>query len=74
MLYPPLMYLRSKGTATEEIGGHMMLLLVAIATGHGGADLWPIFPSCFVSRPSVTLRSIAPLLYKHHPHSQTYDL
>ena len=35
VLYPPLTYLRSKGTATEVIGGHTMLV----------ATVEPIFPS-----------------------------
>ncbi len=35
VLFPPLTYLRSKGTATEEIGGHMIKF----------ATVEPIFPS-----------------------------
>ena len=35
VLYPPLTYLRSKGTATEVIGGHTMLV----------ATVEPFFPS-----------------------------
>ena len=35
VLYPPLTYLRSKGTANEVIGGHTMLV----------ATVEPIFPS-----------------------------
>jgi hypothetical protein len=35
VLYPPLTYLRSKGMANEEIGGHTMLV----------ATVEPVFPS-----------------------------